>query len=648
MTASPRLAILPTVPDEDKTRSTKKPQPKSRATRVKRSSGAVTKGDGKLRIGDQWNAIRIIALSQNSPLKAIAELVENSIDAHAQSITIVRGKNRGEQYIKVIDDGDGIEDFHYVATHIGDSIKRRLKKQGATDLQGEFGIGLLSFWTVGEELSLTSMASDGVVRQLRLVKDSPSFSIRESRELFDRPGTTVQIHPLLAGVRNLSGEKIQAYLASELRDRIARSGVQISIVDRSARKKLVVEPRKFHGALLHGLPAPRSVLGEIYVELYLTDPGHSGGVGLYKNGTRVVPVLSSIEAFNHPPWTTGYVEGIVDASFLQLTPGTRDGFVYDAAFDDLLSALGRLEAVLSERIDEQRRAEEEEASKSMLRRITRALREAFAMLPDDQYGWLAAQAAARGFATRAKQSADAGGVVAEGGDGTGAAADLADDGEPMPGVAILEATDPRSAQRQFFEIPGPLYRVDIRPAKATVGVGREQSLHASARDKNRREIDYGVDFNWTVAEGAGRLDTTSGELVSFLAPEEPELGRVHVTARQGEVQVEAEALITTTAELLSRHDSAVRSGARGLPGYTYSYQAGELWRSRYSASEALITINSAHPDFVHAARTQTSKLRYVARLFAKEIVLANFPGDSREELLERMIELTLYMDENLR
>ena len=38
---------------------------------------------GRLRIGDDWNAITIIALSQNNPLKAIAELVENSIDAHA-------------------------------------------------------------------------------------------------------------------------------------------------------------------------------------------------------------------------------------------------------------------------------------------------------------------------------------------------------------------------------------------------------------------------------------------------------------------------------------------------------------------------------------------------------------------------------------
>ena len=42
-----------------------------------------SRGAGKLRIGDDWNAIRIIALSQANPLKAVAELVENSIDAGA-------------------------------------------------------------------------------------------------------------------------------------------------------------------------------------------------------------------------------------------------------------------------------------------------------------------------------------------------------------------------------------------------------------------------------------------------------------------------------------------------------------------------------------------------------------------------------------
>ena len=49
-------------------------------------------------------------------------------------------------------DEEGKPNFKYVATHICDSIERRLKTEGAgTGLQGEFGMGLLSFWTVGEE-----------------------------------------------------------------------------------------------------------------------------------------------------------------------------------------------------------------------------------------------------------------------------------------------------------------------------------------------------------------------------------------------------------------------------------------------------------------------------------------------------------------
>ena len=96
-----------------------------------------SKDSGKLRIGDDWNAIRIIALSQSNPLKAIAEFVENSIDAHAKTITITRGKEHNAHYLAIKDDGDGVPrdadglpDFKYVATHICDSIKRRLKADG--------------------------------------------------------------------------------------------------------------------------------------------------------------------------------------------------------------------------------------------------------------------------------------------------------------------------------------------------------------------------------------------------------------------------------------------------------------------------------------------------------------------------------------
>ncbi len=61
---------------------------------------------GKLRIADHWNAISIIAKSQANPLKAVAEFVEKSIDAGAKQIVIVRGKKKGEFYLKVSDDGE--------------------------------------------------------------------------------------------------------------------------------------------------------------------------------------------------------------------------------------------------------------------------------------------------------------------------------------------------------------------------------------------------------------------------------------------------------------------------------------------------------------------------------------------------------------
>jgi len=61
-----------------------------------RAAKARSAARGRLRIGDDWNAITIIALSQDNPLKAVAEFVENSIDAGAHAITIMRGRDRGE------------------------------------------------------------------------------------------------------------------------------------------------------------------------------------------------------------------------------------------------------------------------------------------------------------------------------------------------------------------------------------------------------------------------------------------------------------------------------------------------------------------------------------------------------------------------
>jgi len=133
-------------------------------------------------------------------------------------------------------------------------------------LQGEFGIGLLSFLTVGERLTMTSGGADQRLYQMAMNKGDPRYTVNPRRVLFADPGTELKISPLLNGIRSLSGEKIQWYLASELRDRIRATQVRITVVDKLARKQYQVEPRQFEGRLLHQLPAVRSPFGEAYAE----------------------------------------------------------------------------------------------------------------------------------------------------------------------------------------------------------------------------------------------------------------------------------------------------------------------------------------------------------------------------------------------
>ncbi len=68
-------------------------------------------------------------------------------------------------------------------------MKRRLKSQGTgAGIQGEFGIGLLSFWTVGERLVMTSTGSDQRAYQMTMNKggsqlrdEPPARAVRRAR-----------------------------------------------------------------------------------------------------------------------------------------------------------------------------------------------------------------------------------------------------------------------------------------------------------------------------------------------------------------------------------------------------------------------------------------------------------------------------------
>lgn len=631
-------------------KSTKKAAGSAGARQARQASQARKKSNsGKLRIGDHWNAITIIALSQNNPLKAIAEFVENSIDARAQSITIIRGREQGELYLKLIDDGDGVPlddqglpNFRYVATHICDSLKMRLKKQGVEGIQGEFGIGLLSFWTVGERLIMSSAGADGRTYQMEMSKGKSGYSLSQRRSLFSHPGTELMIRPLLPGIRQLNGERIQHYLASELRDRIRRSGVKITIKDRHSRKELEVKPREFTGRLLHELSTLETARGDIYLELYLNPQDPANTVSLYRSGTRVLPAINRLDHFDRPPWTSGFIQGAIDVPFLHLTPGTRDGIIHDENLMIFRKAIDPVEARLAEIIDLEKRAEEEEASRRILKSVQRALKEAFLALPPEDYDWFDIYSEIR------KQGKTRGGTMFE------TETDQSAEENPPEGSVGAEkiprqstAGQAESSTKEFYSYPGPLYKVTISPATCIVSVGSEKTLRCLARDKKGITVEEGLTINWRIKEGEGSLSRGDGEIVTFTAPEEPGLVAVQCTVTQADIICSADSIITVTDSLVERDAQTDREPSKGLPGYTFIRAPGELWRSKYDLGNNLIIINNGHADYVFASQKRARKLKYICKLFAKELVLSNFRGFDSGELLERMIELSLYTEEHL-
>jgi hypothetical protein len=187
----------------------------------------------------------------------------------------------------------------------------------------------------------------------------------------------------------------------------------------------------------------------------------------------------------------------------------------------------------------------------------------------------------------------------------------------------------------------------ISPSAITLAVNQSRSFRAVPRDRAHRRVEEALTFAWEITEGAGALSSFSDQEVEFQASSSPGLTRLSVMVAQGEVRCSAEALITI-ADRLDSVAGTSTGNARGLPGYTFERAAGELWRSRFDAQRNLIVVNSGHRDFVFATRNRSLQLRYLVRLYVKELVLKNFAGLPAEQVAERMIELSLYVEEKLK
>ncbi|MDA0253274.1 MAG: ATP-binding protein [Planctomycetota bacterium] len=565
---------------------------------------------GTLQIGDQWNAITIIAHSQTHPLKAICELTENAIDAGAKTVRIIRRRRQGEAFIEFEDDGRGVAadgegrpDFERIATHLCDSMKRRLDAPARRGVHGEFGIGLLSFWSLGENLTMTSAGRDGRARELRLIRGQREYQIRPVGGLLAASGTQVVVGPLLEATRNLvTGEKIARYLSAELRDRIRRSGVQILVVDNVARKRLAVKPREFAGERLEIPRRYATPLGDVQVEVYLQDESGTGSIALCKDGTRVLPRISDLLSFQGPPWTDGRIEGIIDFEPLALAPGTRGGVVADAALETLASTGEAIARDMLAALAERDEAEAERASQQLLKQVHKAFTSALSQLPAEEYLYF----------------------------------DI-----PKPGAA-RQAAEPGSVQPGLFRRdPGPPATVMISPRHPRHRPGEEVRLSARVVDADSHRISEGVSLHWRIVSGTAWL--TADAAACLVHGDQEGLATVEVLARQGDVEVRDRVEVRCVREL----PASVSPSRRGLPSYRLAAEPGQLWRSRYDAAVNEIVINSAHRDFLASRSSAGRHRRYIGKLYAKEVVLSNFPDGSPAEALERLVELTLRTDDAL-
>ena len=69
--------------------------------------------------------------------------------------------------------------------------------------------------------------------------------------------------------------------------------------------------------------------------------------------------------------------------------------------------------------------------------------------------------------------------------------------------------------------------------------------------------------------------------------------------------------------------------------------------SQYDRPLNVIRINRLHPDYERESRETDSRERYIVKLTTKELVLTLYPGISRGDQLEKMVQLELCVSRNL-
>jgi len=554
-----------------------------------------------LSIGDEPSAISIIQESQTDPYKAVAEFVENAIDAGARNCLITRKKSKGQHGLIIRDDGpgfiandQGIPDFQRVATHICDSIKKRLSEQQRSSVQGQFGIGILGFAAIGRTLQIRSKSSAAEVALFFLERGTAEGEIREGEKdsSFTR-GSEVHIWPIHKEVQaRLTAPKIAKYLGEELRDRIKQSQINVIVNDPHSKKSIKVVPKQFEGERLRQFDKVKTQSGtNVHFHLYIVNRGEAGAVYLSRGGTKIVDDITALPEFDIDPWDRGLLEGYIEYKGLNISPATRKGILPDDAFTAFVKACRGIEPNLKKTLDDVERKRKETANPELVRKIQKTFREIMKEV-GEEYDWFDA---------------------------------------PRSGPIPKESPSHGGRKKGYLLSSGPLQEVRILPKIGQVRPHETKRFQARAIDPKGAVIPIGVTYSWTLDELIGTLKPSGNEAV-FTAGGLEDQTKLHVSANLHGITAEAEAVV-----LILEHvnpDSGVSLNL--VP----NHDPRGSWRSRFLKEIQQLQYNTAHPDYLVVSKKGEGRIfRYIGQLVARHLVLHNFKGQGEEEVMERLLEI---------
>ncbi len=311
----------------------------------------------RLRIGNMGKAVLVSGQAYQDPKDALNEFVSNAADEYAETgtrgerIRVVLRRRGRYPVIAVEDTGRGMdaERLRQIAGNLFNSSK-------ASDPRtiGEKAIGILAFQQLGGRCDIvTRPAGSPETLALRLERGSARAELEanERRRARDVPGTTVYISDLDPDVlRVLTLRKVVDYLRRRRGHALARGDYQIEVIE--SRHSELVTPEEPDGVRLD-IPARSTLWGRMEFRLYVAArPDRRRRVAVVgAGGTTIIDDLAEIEEFDHAPWSSDQVSGLVAFEALQQTAGRRAVLRDRDAFPVFVDAVRSVEPAVARTLE---------------------------------------------------------------------------------------------------------------------------------------------------------------------------------------------------------------------------------------------------------------------------------------------------------